>query len=140
MCAPFIGSVSIAPYLASGQIEQVTCGGENYDGARPCYFDWVKQLRAECEAANVTFCFFETGTFFVKDRKRYHLPDKQIQSQMAAKSGMNYTGKPIEWKLTDLFGFPLPKAAFYRPHFRPICAKCGSKPICNGCSDCGRCS
>ena len=41
MCAPFIGSVSIEKYLETGQIEQVICGGENYDGARPCYFDCV---------------------------------------------------------------------------------------------------
>ena len=38
MCAPFIGPVSIRQYLSAGQIEQVICGGENYDGARPCNF------------------------------------------------------------------------------------------------------
>lgn len=42
MCAPFIGPVSLVQYLGSGQIEQVICGGENYDGASPCDFDWVK--------------------------------------------------------------------------------------------------
>lgn len=40
MAAPFIGEVSIAGHLASGQIEQVIAGGENYDGSRPCLFDW----------------------------------------------------------------------------------------------------
>ena len=44
MCAPFIGPVSLEKYLPDGQIEQVSCGGENYDGARPCHFDWVKTL------------------------------------------------------------------------------------------------
>ena len=39
MCAPFIGQVSIRQYLASGQIEQVICDGENYDGARPCHYE-----------------------------------------------------------------------------------------------------
>ena len=72
MCAPFIGPVSIRQYLSAGQIEQVICGGENYDGARPCNFDWVKSLRQECVDANVTFCFIETGTVFIKDGKRYH--------------------------------------------------------------------
>ena len=42
MCAPFIGPISIEKYLQSGQIERVVCGGENYDGSRPCNFDWVK--------------------------------------------------------------------------------------------------
>ena len=39
MCAPFIGPISIEKYLQSGQIERVVCGGENYDGSRPCNFD-----------------------------------------------------------------------------------------------------
>ena len=41
MCAPFIGQVSIRKFLETGQIEQVLCDGENYDGSRPCRFDWV---------------------------------------------------------------------------------------------------
>jgi hypothetical protein len=36
--------VSIEKYLESGKIEQVIAGGENYDGARACNYDWVKSL------------------------------------------------------------------------------------------------
>jgi protein gp37 len=139
MCAPFVGAVSIERYLPAGQIEQVLCGGENYDGARPCYFDWVKSLRAECVAYDVSFCFIETGTIFIKDGKRYRMPQKQVQSTMAYKSGMSYSGKPIDWRLTDLFGMDIPPQDLYVPHYRKNCETCGSKPICNGCSDCGRC-
>ena len=139
MCAPFIGSVSIRQYLSAGQIEQVICGGENYDGARPCNFDWVKSLRQECVDANVTFCFIETGTVFIKDGKRYHLPSKQLQSRMACKSGMNYQGRPIHFDLVDDWGYPIPQEDLYVPHFRANCETCGSKLICNGCSDCGKC-
>jgi hypothetical protein len=139
MCAPLIGEVNLEPYLADGQIEQVICGGENYDGARACDFDWVKKLRAACVAHNITFCFIETGTIFIKDGKRYHLPQKQVQSEMAHKSGMYYAGKPIRWKLTDRFGLEIPEKELYVPHYRTHCEKCGSKPICNGCSDCGKC-
>lgn len=139
MCAPFIGEISIEKYLCDGGIEQVICGGENYDGARPCSFDWVKKLRAECIAHDVTFCFIETGTVFIKDGKRYSLPNKQLQSEMAYKSGMNYAGKPIAWKLTDCFGVPIPESELYMPHYGKNCAHCGSRPICNGCSDCGKC-
>lgn len=96
MCAPFIGPVSIAKYLDSGQIEQVICGGENYDGARPCNLDWVKFLRAECVTYDITFCFIETGTNFIKDGKRYNIPDKQLQAKMAYKSNMYYAGKPVK--------------------------------------------
>lgn len=139
MCAPFIGPVSIKEFLDKGQIEQVICGGENYDGARPCNFDWVKALRAECVACNVTFCFIETGTVFLKDGRRYYLPKKQIQSEMAYKSGMYFAGRPIEWRLVDRFGTEIPKEQLYVPHYRKNCEQCGSRFICNGCSDCGRC-
>ena len=139
MCAPFIGAVSIEKYLTDGQIEQVICGGESYDGARPCNFDWVKALREECAAHGVTFCFIETGTVFIKDGRRYYLPKKQVQSEMAYKSGVSFSGKPIEWKLTDPSGNEIPPEKLYVPHYRENCSRCGSKPICNGCSDCGRC-
>jgi protein gp37 len=139
MCAPFIGPVSIKKYLPYGQIEQVICGGENYDGARPCDFEWVKSLRAECVADNITFCFIETGTVFIKDKKRYNMPRKQVQSEMAYKSGMNYEGRPIEWKLTNMLGLEIPKQELYKPYFGSNCEKCGSRLICNGCSGCGKC-
>ena len=139
MTAPLIGSVSIEKYLSTGQIEQVIAGGENYDGARTCNFDWLKTLRNECEKYNITFCFIETGTNFVKDGKTYHIPKKIVQSQMAFKSGINFKGKPIDFKLTDNFGFLLNKNQLYQPQFRNQCSICGSKLICNGCSNCGRC-
>lgn len=139
MCAPFIGPISIGKYLTTGQIEQVICGGENYDGSRVCDFEWVKALRAECVAANISFCFIETGTNFVKDGRRYYMPKKQTQSEMAYKSGVNYMGKPISYHLNDRFG-PVPEENLYTPHYNTNCSTCGSKIICNGCSNCGRCT
>ena len=139
ICAPFLGPVSIKKYLADRQIEQVICGGENYNGARPCNFDWVKSLQKECVEANVTFCFMETGTLFIKDRKAYNLPSKRLQSEMAYKSGMNYTGKPIDFKLYDQFGRQIGKDRLYERKFGAKCEKCASRIICNGCSDCDVC-
>lgn len=115
MCAPFIGKISVDKYLAEGQIEQVICGGENYDGARPCDFDWVKSLREECVSHNVTFCFIETGTNFVKDGKLYHIPDKQRQSRIAFRSQMNFEGKPKRFKLYDQWGEEIPEDYLYKP-------------------------
>lgn len=140
MCAPFIGEVQLEKYLLNGQIEQVMCGGENYDGARPCSYDWVKSLREQCERHNVTFCFFETGTKFIKDGKLYNMPDKQIQAEMAHKSNISYMGKPMEFKLRDNFGLEIPKSQLFIRHFSENCKTCGSKPVCNGCCDCGKCS
>ena len=139
MCAPLIGGVSLKTYLADGQIEQVACGGENYGGRRPCRFEWVQRLRAECEERDVTFCFLETGSVFLKDGKRYFLPQKRLQSEMAFKSGMGFAGKPIRWRLTDPLGLEIPAEQLYTPRYREACARCGGRLICNGCSDCGKC-
>ncbi len=139
MCAPFIGRISLDKYLQSGQIEQVVCGGENYDGARPCNYGWVKLLRQECERYNISFTFIETGTKFIKDRKLYTLPDKRLQAEMAYKSGISYQGKPMKYLLTDDFGMEIPEEYLYQPYFCESCMICGSKPICNGCSQCGKC-
>lgn len=97
MTAPLIGEVHLGLYLQCGQIEQVIAGGKNYDGARPCNMDWVRSLRNECEKYNVTFCFIETGTNFIKDAKTYHIPKKRVQSEMALKSGMSFVGRPIKY-------------------------------------------
>lgn len=140
MCAPFIGEIHLEKYLKSGQIKQVICGGENYDGARPCNYDWVKFLRSECEYYNTNFCFIETGTNFIKDGKTYKIPDKRLQAEMALKSKISFSGKPIEFKLYDNFGLEIPKTELFSPRFHTSCDKCGSKPICNGCSNCGKCT
>lgn len=139
MCAPYIGPVSIKPWLSAGQIEQVICGGENYGGARPCHYDWVKSLYDECVSADIRFCFIETGTQFVKDGKLYRIDSKQTQSRMAYRSGLRHSGKPILFRLTDSFGLPVPEHELYQPYFGRNCTECGSKLICNGCSRCGKC-
>ncbi len=140
MTAPLLGRIEIMKYLATGQIEQVIAGGENYDGARPCDFDWIKFLSDQCRANDVTFCFIETGTEFVKDGRRYHIPSKRIQSQMAHKAGVNHIGRPMHFVLRDLSGRIIAPDKLYKPHYRTACDNCGSRPICNGCSDCGRCT
>ena len=138
MCAPLIGPVSIRKYLSDGQLRQVLCDGENYGGARPCRYEWVRALRDECAEADVTFVFCGTGRRFIKDGKTYKL-EGSLSSQQARKSGLSYQGKPMEFRLTDEWGDPLPEESLYRPYFGPRCQTCGMQPICNGCSRCGKC-
>ena len=138
-CTPMIGPVSIGKYLDSGQIERVHCGGENYGGSRPCDFDWVKSLREECVQRDITFCFLETGTVFIKDGKKYTIQGKRLQTRQAHKSGMNYEGKPMHFNLVDSFGMPIPKEKLYVKHYCDNCTECSMKLVCNGCSDCGKC-
>ena len=139
MCAPFIGPVSMRRYLETGQIEQVLCDGENYDGARPCHFDWVRSLRQECVDNNITFVFCGTGRRFVKDRRLYKIEGNGLQSQQAYKSGMGFKGKPIHFNLYNDMGYPLSDEDRYKPTFRERCETCGMRLSCNGCSNCGKC-
>lgn len=139
MCAPFIGAVTLREYLPSGQIEQVLCDGENYSGARPCHYEWVKQLRDECVEYDVTFVFCGTGRRFVKDGRIYRIESSELQSGQAFKSGLSYQGKPIQYQLTNLLGMPISEEKRYKPYFGEKCRTCGMKMICNGCSKCGKC-
>ena len=139
MCAPLIGPVSIGKYLSSGQIEQVLCDGEAYDGARPCRFEWVKALHDECSAYQITFVFCSTGRFFIKDGKTYRIENDRLRSEQAARSGLSFQGKPIHFQLTDTWGTPIPQSKLYSPSFRKQCDLCGMKLCCNGCSRCGKC-
>ena len=138
MCAPFIGPVTIKEYLPTGQIEQVLCDGENYGGARPCHYEWVKALHDECAANNVTFVFCGTGRRFVKDGKTYSL-EGSVQTEQANKSGLSFLGKPIDFKLCDTWGYPIPKEELYVPWYGARCQNCGMRLTCNGCSRCGKC-
>ncbi len=140
MAAPYIGPVDAEKYLATGKIEEVLCGGENYDGARPCHYEWVMQLSDQCRKCNVTFNFIETGTVFVKDGKTYRIPDKRTQSQQAFRSGLSFQGRKVPRLLKmpegTLFGSTVASA---EPVFRGHCKTCGSRMTCNGCSNCGAC-
>lgn len=140
MVAPFVGQVSIAKYLSRGFIEQVIAGGENYDGSRPLKYEWVKNLYDECVAANVRFAFIETGTYFEKDDKIYQIKSKFKQSQQAYKSGLQYRGREIKFNLQSRQGSLFTdETQIYKPYFREQCETCGSRLICNGCSNCGNC-
>ena len=138
-CTPLIGPVSLDRYLDGGQVERVLCGGENYGGRRPCDCAWVRSLRDECARRDITFCFIETGTVFIKDGKKYTVRGKRQQTVQAFRSGLSYRGKLMRFELTDSWGMPIPKEELYVPHFRARCGECGMRPVCNGCSDCGKC-
>ena len=138
MVAPFIGKVSIKKYLDKKQIKQVIAGGENYEGSRPLKYEWVKNLYDECVENNITFCFIETGTHFIKDNKMYNIFNKKQQNIAAYKSGLQFIGEKINFKLkqqNDLFNNNLQ----YKKIFKKCCDTCSLKIICNGCSNCKKC-
>ena len=138
-CAPLLGPLRIGKYLDSGQIEQVACGGENYGGSRPCDFEWVQDLQNECASRNITFCFMETGTVFIKDGREYRIRSKQQQNLQAYKSGMTFQGRPMRFELKDSFGRLIPEEDLYVPRYAKKCEECSFRILCNGCSNCGGC-
>lgn len=113
------------------------CDSENYGGARPCHYEWVKEFRDECVEYNVSFVFCGTGSRFVKDGRLYKL-EGSIQTEQAYKFGLSYKGKPINLKLTDNLGNLLKDDMLYRPYFSKKCETCSMKISCNGCSRCGK--
>ena len=69
-------------------IEKITVGGETGRGARPCHYEWILDLRRQCQEAGVGFYFMQTGGNFYKDGKNYRLP-RHLQLAQAAKANIN---------------------------------------------------
>ena len=87
---PMLELIEIERYLESGKIEQVTCGGESGDNARPCHYEWILHTREQCLRTNTPFYFKQTGAKFVKDGRLYLIKRKD-QIPQARKAGINST-------------------------------------------------
>lgn len=85
--APILEKVSLDKFLESGKIDEVAVGGESYDFARECNFDWVKDIYLSCKKYGVDFDFHQTGSNFVVDGKRYKIKhyDEYSQAKKAMK-------------------------------------------------------
>ena len=144
LVAPFIGEISLQKYLKSQKIENVWCGGENYDGARPLYHSWVVKLSQECRENNVSFSFFETGNIFIKNGEKFKITDKVEQMKRAFSENLNYESKkPQIFNISEnlqaqesLFDFVETSPKFFKEH----CNFCAMKKYCAGCSRCGKCT
>ena len=64
---PMLERIDIERYLENGLIEEVTCGGESGDAARPCCYDWILDIREQCRRTGTPFHFHQTGANFIKD-------------------------------------------------------------------------
>ena len=105
ICEPLLGEIDAEKYLKKGVIEKVTCGGESGNNARPCDFNWVKELRRQCIRTGVPFSFKQTGAVFIKDGRTYHI-ERKLQMAQAKKSGYSYipgcdSGAEIRYTLPD---------------------------------------
>jgi protein gp37 len=82
-------------------LDWVICGGETGPGARPMHPDWVRSLKAQCQAAGVAFFFKGWGDW---------LPECQWNDEAEVKKPhysypwnrheWDYlTGKPVSWRV-----------------------------------------
>ena len=99
---PFIGEIDLDRYLATGKIETVLAGGENYLGSRPLHYEWIKKIHDQCEKYNVHLIFGQTGNVFVKDGKEYKIRSRTDQMIQALKSGMHYPPVDIEKEIAKI--------------------------------------
>lgn len=100
---PFIVEVDIEPYLASGKIETVLAGGENYLGSRPLHYEWVEKVHKACVEHGVQLIFGQTGNIFIKDGKEYKIHNRTEQMVQALKSGLHYPPVNIEERVNEIY-------------------------------------
>ena len=86
--SPMLERMDISAFLGNS-IENVSAGGESGISARPCNYEWILDLRAQCVEKNVPFRFHQTGAHFIKDRKLYNIKRKDQISQ-ARKAGIDF--------------------------------------------------
>lgn len=141
MClAPLITDIDLTPALASGQIEEISVGGENYNNPRPCNYDWVKHISMQCAQFKINFSWYETGTKLWYNNKEHYIPRKTDQARLAGLANLNHTFYEIDFKLYDENHQLIPKENLYIRKYNTIsCINCGNQNMCNGCSNCGKC-
>ena len=100
---PFIGEIDIDEYLATGQIETVLVGGENYLGSRPLHYEWVKKVHIACVKYNVQLIFGQTGNIFIKDGKEYKIRNRTEQMVQALRSGLHYPPVNIDDEIQKIY-------------------------------------
>ena len=87
VCEPLLERMDIERYLG-GWIESVTVGGESGPEARPCDYDWVLDLRRQCDRRGVPFSFHQTGARLLRDGRLYDIP-RRLQHSQAKKAGID---------------------------------------------------
>lgn len=87
VCSPLLERIDLTSYLTD-EIEMVTAAGESGTYARVCDYEWILDLREQCERAGKGFYFQQTGAKLKKDNKVYVIP-RRLQHMQAKKAGIN---------------------------------------------------
>ena len=142
-CAPLLGPMDITPALASGQLEEISAGGENYENPRPCDFDWVAGLARQCAAYETNFCWYESGTRFMYRGTELVWPKKADQAAISYFGNQNLSFRDVKagYALkSPADGHVLSPDERYQPVYNlNHCTFCSRRMQCNGCLSCGDC-
>ena len=85
VCEPLLGDITLPP---CNGIEEVIAGGESGYNARPCHYEWILHIRAQCAEQGIGFHFKQTGALFVKEGRTYHIA-RHEQIPQAHKAGID---------------------------------------------------
>ena len=76
---PMLEKIDMSRYI--DLIDAVTVGGESGTDARILDFDWVKDIKKQCDEHDVKFNFHQTGARILVDNKLYNIPRNKQHSQ-----------------------------------------------------------
>ncbi|MBR3227450.1 MAG: DUF5131 family protein [Erysipelotrichaceae bacterium] len=80
---PMLGSVDMSEYI--DRIDAVMCGGESGPDARILDFEWVRDVKRQCDEHGVVFHFHQTGARLLVNGRLYNI-DRRFQHSQARKA------------------------------------------------------
>lgn len=134
-CAPLLSPIDLEPALASGQICEVSAGGENYDNPRPCHYEWYEDMAAQCRKYGISFHWYESGTKLIRNGRLHFIPRKPDQARVAGLSGLSRSvSRPYLLLRDPGDGHILAPSELHVPMYDVRhCLHCGNRGMCNGC-------
>lgn len=94
LASPLLEYIDFTPYLKDNQISQISVGGESYENARICNFEWMKRIYIDCKQNHVDFDIHQTGSNFIMNGKTYKIKHNDEYTQ--AKKAMEYLNKNVK--------------------------------------------
>lgn len=87
ICEPLLEGIDFRGELGEW-CGQLTVGGESGHEARVCDYDWVLDIRRQCQEAGVPFHFKQTGAHFRKDGRVYDI-ERRLQYSQAHRADID---------------------------------------------------
>jgi len=49
LAAPLLEDIDFSKFLVLNEIEEISVGGESYENARVCNFEWIRNIKKTCD-------------------------------------------------------------------------------------------